>query len=463
MNTGIYAYLAQQGIHPFNPFDKSIPGGVALGGAQPGGFGQPLPGIGAGQGGAAQPLPSFQTFAPTPNGGLMAPQQPQAPDPGGGILGALDRVFGGPDMQNLSPKARRQVRRQGLLAMAAQMLTATDPHGNRAQGLAPVGQAIMAGQQAYGQGIQGAQQEQLQQQRQAMYSQLAPVPGETVGDRYNRYLGMFNAAFQSGDENGMKFISQALNTMPKPGGEAGDTLSLQAPKMMLVNGKQQLAAFDNKRNRWIATDGSVLSGDIKEVPPRVDTSKPLSEQMGIYGKTLDTANDIRKRYQEDTKDAAPVAGIVDRALAEVPKAIEGNASSKALLIDAYIRYLNNNKAIREFQAELFNRMQTLQQNIAGKKIKWTEGGSDQLPPELVQQMAATLQGGSAEMHKVMEEAQSRAMAQFNEWNAKFPDQALDPSKYLPNLTWKPSQGGGASGGLSSDRKAAMDRAAGLIQ
>lgn len=215
----IYEYLRMQGQMPSVmggalPMPMNAPPGPRMGPQPIIGGNARNPALGA------VPFPGQQWKSAGP----LAVPQALPPPKGRGFLGAIDDVFGGPDMKNLTPEQQKAARRRGLLAFGAQMLTATDPRGNRAQGLSALGQGVMAGQAGYGQGIEQGMAANQERQRQAMYGALMPQPNESTEQRYNRYLEMFNAALQQGDTEGMKFISQALNTMPKPGDSKAEPL-----------------------------------------------------------------------------------------------------------------------------------------------------------------------------------------------------------------------------------------------
>lgn len=280
--------------------------------------GNPLgPGGGAPMGGAP-PFPGQQWK----QAGPLTPPAPLPPPKGRGFLGSIDDVFGGPDMKNLTPEQQKAARRRGLLAFGAQMLTATDPRGNRAQGLSALGQGVMAAQGGYGQGIEQGMAQNAAQQEAQMWAQLQPQPGENIQQTYARLQAMLAAAMQAGKPQLAQTIAGVLQTLPTlmkdKGAEApltpwgkegfssqeeyfkflrGKTNATQRPFAPRTSGSRPSGMPDNEYFRYLGQQADDLRGEIAML-------KVLSQQ----DEAEDLSRELRRIMDERAKLAASLPG-----------------------------------------------------------------------------------------------------------------------------------------------------------
>jgi F0F1-type ATP synthase membrane subunit c/vacuolar-type H+-ATPase subunit K len=233
-------------------------------------------------------------------------------------------------MANLTPEQRKAARRKGLLAFGAQMLTATDPRGNRAQGLSALGQGVMAAQGGYGQGIEQGMATNQAEQEKAMWAQLGPQPGETLPQTYARLQRMLSAAGQVGNMKFAQMISGVLQTLPTlMGKESGGALK---PSDMLKERDGYYYApdpnapggFAKTRLRWDQGEGRVnlpvnwtttqsADGSVIQVNPRTGETRPV---MDAQGKPL--MGPRRALTEAENKNAGfyDLAAAADSAMAD---------------------------------------------------------------------------------------------------------------------------------------------------
>lgn len=369
--------------------------------------------------------------------GPLTAQQPLPPK-GRGFLGAIDDVFGGPDMQNLTPEQQKAARRRGLLAFGAQMLTATDPRGNRAQGLSALGQGVMAGQAGYGQGIEQGMAANQERQRQAMYGALMPQPNESTEQRYNRYLGMFNAALQQGDTEGMKFISQALNTMPKPGAEDRPEAKYQlGPDEMLYLKVPISPEYPNglKPTGIHGTPGGRGSGAPSE-----------AAQFSMLNQGTNQFQDVRRNFENRVAPIKPVYDMITMALENAPAAAGGDGSAQVNMMYAFVKAMDAASAVREGELRLVGEASPIISKW--NKLVASVGGkgpvtSAMLDPEMVRQVQTILQQGAARYEKRMREYRDNAYGEVEDWNKKvrgrYPIAEMNPDRLgeVPSRYYRP--------------------------
>jgi len=276
----------------------------------PPGVGQPKPPVFPPQGLQA---PQFGASGLGPMA-APAPQAAPQPDPFGGVLGALDRAFGGPDMENLSPKARRQVRRQGLLTMAAQMLTATDPRGRRAQGLAPLGQAIFAGQQAYGQGLEQAQGQVAAEEQAKFFQEIAPRPGESNKQRLERLHSMLNWATANGKQGLMQPIAMAIQSttsLLEDEMKAAKPAAVRAGDMLRGGDGFWYKPDPNSPDGYVRT--SIPAG--KDTPPKEPNIASIPAPLKLMQDRYDEVAKVANSDPPKPPDIAAPQAVQDRYVA----------------------------------------------------------------------------------------------------------------------------------------------------
>ena len=355
----------------------------------------------------AVPFPDQQWKSAT--GPLAAPQA--APPKGRGFLGAIDDVFGGPDMKNLTPEQQKAARRRGLLAFGAQMLTATDPRGNRAQGLSALGQGVMAAQGGYGQGIEQGMMANMERQRAAMYAALAPLPGENTEQRYARYLRMLDTAVLQQDKNAMTAISQALNTMPKTDEvKQAEPEFVTGPDKMLYRKVPVSAQFPN----GLAPTG--VQG--KEDGPS-EMFLALQSQRRVQN-----SNALNDDYMKEQTPYMDAYQPITEALSLVEPAKAGNAAAQINLVYAFITALDRRSTVREGEVNLVRGASSVKQQIDQLKDKYGSLEAAVIPDELVDQIAGILRTSSANLEKGMQGTERR-------YRARAKDADVSPDIFRP--------------------------------
>lgn len=338
-------------------------------------------------------------------GGPLAP--PQAPPPTGrGFLGAIDDVFGGPDMKNLTPEQRKAARRKGLLAFGAQMLTATDPRGNRAQGLSALGQGIMAAQGGYGQGIeQGMAQNQAQQEAQ-MWAQLAPQPNESPDQTRARLQMVLSRAIQTGNTKVVTAVSEVLKSLsPKEGQQARLDQVRAGGKVRMVDpftGKTVIEYDDPDADRGPS-----------------DMFLALERQRRVQN-----SNALNDDYMKEQTPYYDAYQPITEALALVEPAKAGNAAAQINLVYAFITALDRRSTVREGEVNLVRGASSVKQRIDQLKDKYGSLEAAVIPDELVSQIAGILRTSSANLEKGMQDTERR-------YQARAQDAGVSPGIFRP--------------------------------
>lgn len=401
MDTGIYAHYRRLGMLPAIlggalPQPMNAPPGPSMGPQPIMGGNARNPALGA------VPFPGQQWKSAGP----LAVPQALPPPKGRGFLGAIDDVFGGPDMKNLTPEQQKAARRRGLLAFGAQMLTATDPRGNRAQGLSALGQGVMAAQGGYGQGIEQGMAQNQAMADQAMWAQLAPQPNETPDQTRARLQMVLSRAIQTGNTKVVTAVSEVLKSLsPKEGQQARLDQVRAGGKVRLVN------PF---------TGETVREYDDPDAPRGLSPVQEMMQEQRRFGREVRLEND----YMDETDKPYNVYDMIDKSLGNAAEARAGNGAAQVNMMYAFVKVMDMDSAVRDGELKLLQGASSVRQQIEALQKKYGSLEAAVIPPSMVAQVEAILKQGATRYEKRLQDAYGRYTERAKRYE-------VDPSVFRP--------------------------------